>query len=317
MRRLLILVAGFGAVWGSASVQAMNMEMVTIGDAGNAADTRYETPGYGSVGYSYSIGTYEVTAGQYCEFLNAAARSDAYGLYSTEMWRNEFGCKIEQTGLSGDYRYSVASDLANRPVNFVSFWDAARFCNWMHNGQGNGDTETGSYSLNGYTGSDGRGITRNPGATWVIPTENEWYKAAFYKGGGLDAGYWNYPTAGDQMDTSMANYSGSVGHATDVGTYGAYPSPYGTFDQGGNVWEWNQTVVYEYDTWSERGRRGGGFGQDSHGDLHLHASNRSSGAPMTDSSGVGFRVAFVPEPTSLCLLLTGLVLALKRWNRSA
>ena len=80
----------------------------------------------------------------------------------------------------------------------MSFWDACRFCNWLHNGQGDGDTEDGAYTLKGYRGTDGRKVKRNPGAKWFIPNEDEWYKAAYYdpqKPGG--PGYWDYPTRSD------------------------------------------------------------------------------------------------------------------------
>ncbi len=77
-------------VW-SAGVQAqVVMEMVTIGNPGNEPDTRYETPGYGGVDYVYEIGKYEVTAGQYTEFLNAVADEDTYGLYNADMWSGGF-----------------------------------------------------------------------------------------------------------------------------------------------------------------------------------------------------------------------------------
>ena len=117
-------------------------------------------PGYGAVGYTYSIGKYEVTAGQYTEFLNAVAGADTYGLYNTDMWSNT-ATAARSSGLPGAARratptqYSVAADCANRPVNYVSFWDACRFANWLHNGQptgpqGPGTTEDGAYTLNGY-----------------------------------------------------------------------------------------------------------------------------------------------------------------------
>ncbi len=111
-----------------------NLDFVTVGNAGNAADST----GYGAVDYAYAIGKYEVTAGQYTAFLNAVAATDTYGLYNTSMWtyRRRHGCKIQRSGSSGSYTYSVAADCANRPVNYVSFWDAARFVNWLHNGQG-------------------------------------------------------------------------------------------------------------------------------------------------------------------------------------
>ena len=128
---------------GSAS-SAVEVETVPVGNLGNATDVT----GYGSVSYTYNIGTYEVTAGQYCELLNAVAKTDTYGLYSTSMWIGSSGCKIQQSGSSGDYSYSVAPDYASRPVNYVSFWDACRFANWLNNGQGGaGTTEYGTYTL--------------------------------------------------------------------------------------------------------------------------------------------------------------------------
>lgn len=123
---------------------AVNIETVPVGNPGNAADTRYETPGHGSAAYTYNIGTYEVTAGQYTEFLNAVARTDTYGLYNTSMWSDSMGCKIQRSGSSGNYTYSVASDYANRPVNYVSYWDSCRFANWLHNGQPTGAQGAGT-----------------------------------------------------------------------------------------------------------------------------------------------------------------------------
>jgi len=152
------------------------MEMVPVGNPGNAADNT----GYGSVDQAYAIGKYEVTAGQYTEFLNAvAANDDPHGLYNELMWSRTGGCKIERTGVAGSYRYFVAPDRANRPVNYLSFWDAVRFTNWLHNGQGNGNTETGAYTLT-QAGIDANTVSRNPDARVWIPSEDQWYKAAYY-----------------------------------------------------------------------------------------------------------------------------------------
>jgi hypothetical protein len=98
---------------------------VTVGDPNNASDTRYATPGYGAVDHTYNIGKFEVTAGQYTEFLNAVAATDTYGLYNTAMditisYPLYYGCNIKRSGTPGSYKYSVASDWANRPVNLVS-----------------------------------------------------------------------------------------------------------------------------------------------------------------------------------------------------
>ncbi len=137
---------------GSAQADVFNMgsgltslEFVTVGNPGNAPDMRYNLEqrpeGYGAVDYIYDIGKYEVTSGQYAEFLNAVARTDVYELYSSDMWLDPLGCRIQQVGSAGNYSYTVAAGYENRPVNFVSWSDAARFTNWLTSG----DTESGVY----------------------------------------------------------------------------------------------------------------------------------------------------------------------------
>ncbi|MCH7813641.1 MAG: SUMF1/EgtB/PvdO family nonheme iron enzyme, partial [Planctomycetes bacterium] len=118
--------------------------------------------------------------------------------------------------------------------------------------------------------------------------------------------YWDYPTASQSVSPSDANYAGAVGHTSSVGSYGHAPSPYGTFDQGGNVWEWNETLIFG----SRRGVRGGSFGSVEE---HLHAAFRSNlDVPSAAYNGVGFRVALVPEPATLSLLALGGLLVARR-----
>ncbi len=263
MKKLFAVTAAIVLLSMGLAAQAnITIETVPVGDVGNNGELAGASVQggagvdriCGSVGYNYNIGKYEVTAGQYTAFLNAKASvSDPHGLYSSDMWSSSTGCKIQQDGTPGSYSYSVAGGYANRPVNFVSFWDSCRFANWLANGQGNGSTETGAYTLTA-DGITNNTITRNAGATWAVTSEDEWYKAAYYKGGGPNAGYWRYPTQNDSINAGMVNYAGSVGHTTDVGSY-AHPSPYGTFDQGGNVWEWNEAIVSSVN----RGLRGGAF----------------------------------------------------------
>jgi formylglycine-generating enzyme required for sulfatase activity len=283
--------------------------------------------GQGSVSYTYNIGKYEVTTGQYTAFLNAVAATDMYGLYSTYMDTSvySYGCNIKRTGNSGSYSYSVASDWANRPVNFVSFWDSCRFANWLHNGQPTGlqtaaTTERGAYTLDGYTGQDGRTIGRNAGAKWAVTSEDEWYKAAYYKSGGTNAGYWLYPTKSDTAPSNLgsdgytdpgnhASYAYTIGspyYRTNVGEFENSASPYGTFDQGGNVWEWNEAIPYISGSYAYRGLRGGSFSGDG---STLRSSTRdfSSPDPHYEDCSVGFRVSEVPEPSSIIALVGGLV----------
>ena len=148
------------------------------------------------------MGKFDVTVGQYCQFLNAVAATDTYGLYDSGMATDYPTIAITQSGTSGNYSYAVTgvyTQGVNCPVFDVSWGNAERFCNWLQNGQptgaeGPGTTEDASYALNGGTSEAALlAVTRNSTATYVIPT-NEWYKAAFYVGGGTNAGYWLYPT---------------------------------------------------------------------------------------------------------------------------
>lgn len=292
------------------------IELVTVGNAGNPADTT----GYGAVGYNYSIGKYEVTAGQYTEFLNAVAATDTYRLYNRFMMDDtSYGCKIERIGSSGNYSYSVAADYANRPVNYVGWGDAVRFANWLYNGQPTGNqnlstTEDGSYFLNGaMPPTEIMAITRQVDATWVTPSEDEWYKAAYHKNDGLTGNYFSYPTSSDNapsnnlIDPDPGNNAtfydggytiGSPYWRTEIGDYENSESPYGTFDMGGNVWEWNESIVLgEY-----RGLRGGSFagavGAGPNGADTLLSWNRYYGYIGSGGYNTGFRVAFVPEQST-------------------
>jgi hypothetical protein len=239
---------------------------------------------------------------------------------------------IKQTGSFGSYTYTVATDRANRPVNFVSFWNACRFANWLHNGQPTGEqnastTEDGAYDLNSHNGTDGSNITRNAGGMWFIPSVDEWYKAAYYKGGGTDAGYWDYPTQSDSTPSNdlvnpdpgnNANFGngindltiGSPYWRTNVGEFENSESAYGTFDQGGNVWEWTDTV-------GRSGGRlgiGGSFsGSDPAYNMHAECTPGAGPDANTVSDHFGFRLAYfpggwqpVPEPSSLLVLACGL-----------
>jgi formylglycine-generating enzyme required for sulfatase activity len=268
----------------------VTMDWVSIGDINNAADP---LTGYGPVAYEYKIGKYEVTNAQYGAFLNAKGQSNSNRIYNSNM--SSYG--ITQTGSSGSFTYSVTSGFENKPIVFVSWFDAARFTNWLANGQGGSDTESGSYNLMDATTGI---ISVNPGAKTWIPTEDEWYKAAYYNA--ATSSYSLYPNGRNVIDTTDTNYDSSG--STDVGSYTTTPSRYGTFDQGGNVYEWNNTV----DGSSRRGLRGGSW-YDGSG--VINSLGRADGdIPTRETFNFGFRVASVPEPTSMVLtmLASGMML---------
>jgi len=298
---------------GSAALATIVIDTVPVADSENVADTRYVTPGYGAVGYEYRIGKYEVTAGQYTEFLNAVAKADTYGLYNVAMWSSSYGCKIQQSYADGvGYSYTVAPGYENRPVNWVSYWDSCRFANWLHNGQqGAGTTETGAYTMT-TGGMNANTIDRNGNWKWAVTSEDEWYKAAYYKGGSTNAGYFNYPTSSDSAPTSesppggdnnSANFHDALAYTTAVGSYTGSDSPYGTFDQGGNVWEWNEAVISDQ-FGSYRGLKGVAFKFDG-GDMHASYRSGSSGYPTTENDFLGFRVVEIPEPATMVVLALG------------
>ena len=336
-----VLTFGWANVFCVTGAHAVTFDWAHIGNAGNAADDT----GFGAVAYNYTISKTEVTNAQYVEFLNAVdpTGANSLALYNSSMSGNFGG--IENTGATDGARYIAQADREQNPVTYVSWYDSVRFINWLHNGQGlsgtpSGDTEGGTYTLLGGTPtpSNGLSITRNTDAAYWLPSEDEWYKAAYHDASAGTAGiYFDYATGSDLVPVSdqpgdnpaavnFFNYdsiangfndgfavSGSMSSSsntnplTDVGAYTAAQSPYGTYDQNGNVLEWNEAFVSSF----TRNVRGGSWGSNAG---FMAASNRDQGIPTTENSIAGFRVATVPEPTSMCLLvgLAGSLLLKKR-----
>ncbi len=310
----------------AATATPITIPTVPVGNLGNAADpSTFDL--YGSVSYAYRIGTTEVTNSQYAAFLNSKAASDPLALYNTNMGSDARG-GITRSGSDGSYTYTTKADMGNKPVNYVSWYDSIRFANWLHNGQGAGGTETGAYTLLGGTAIPTFGnITRNVGvATWWLTSEDEWYKAAYHQPaaqGGDSDDYWHFPTASNSLPTiatadsvgdisnpgaNVANYlfgagwNSQNGNVTTVGSAGPLSeSFYGTSDQGGNVWEWNEAVFGP----GYRVVRGGSWANVS---LYLRSSIQTSFYEASEYVDVGFRVATVPEPGTAVLAIVGCAL---------
>lgn len=294
--------------------QALIYDRVVIGNANNLADVT----GFGAVDYTYRIGKYEVTIGQYTEFLNAVAATDPYGLYHSAMAAITNVAGISRSGSSGNYTYTVMNNGGpsdDRPISSVSWFDAARFANWLANGQPTTHseegttTEDGAYTLNGAVSGNAvskNALNINTGAAplYYIPTENEWYKAAYYDGAG---GYTLYATQSSTLpgntigaSANQANYLSELtgycvtqspdfsitqNYLTDVGAFSSSSSHYGTFDQTGGVWEWND--LDEIIT-SARGLRGGAYTSTP---PYLQSTYRMGYAPSQYNANGGFRLA--------------------------
>lgn len=305
----------------------VSIDYVTVGNAGNANDTT----GFGGVASVFGIGKYEVTNAQYTEFLNMVdpAGGNSFSLYNANMSSSARGGINFNSGAAAGSKFSLKAGYDNRPVVYVSYLDAMRFANWLGNRQGSGSTETGAYTL-----ASGGLAGRNPGATVWIPSENEWYKAAYHQptaqGGDVD-NYWIYPTGsntepnsrpGNSTDPNSANFkrddsspddflndgyattgspvfNNAAPYLTNVGAYTQADSFYGTFDQGGNVFEWNDTVIS-----SSRGLRGGSW--DSF-NFYLQPTDRDGYGSGLETDDIGFRLATVPEPTVAVSLMLGFV----------
>lgn len=162
----------------------------------------------------------------------------------------------------------------------------------------------------------GASATRNANATWWVPSENEWIKAAFYNPAGI-GGYSLYANRSDTMTTNFVGAGGGanfrdvfgtgwavtqsldsphVNYLTDAGAYGGTLSYYGTLDQAGNVSEWNETIPSL--SLQSRILRGGNWGNDID---QLRASFRGLSGPDTRSSTAGFRVATIGEPGPIAM----------------
>ncbi len=324
-----ICAVGVAALLGSlaAPAHAVTIDWVSVGDPGNTADTTGNPNPAGAVATSFQIMKFEFTNQQYTDFLNSvdASGTNPTSVYNTSMGSNARGGISFTSGNASGSKYAIRTNMGNKPVNFVSWFDAARVSNWLFNGAtGTSSMETGAYTLNNATSGNAPAV--NSGATFYVPTEDQWYKAAYYKGGSTNAGYWDYATQSDTAPTEVtadgtgigsagstgnfANYNRGAdwgsplqdGNVTTVGTNGG-ASAYGAFDMSGNVQEWNDLTGA---AGSLRGFRGGLW---SSGAFSLSSSDRGTNAPSSEGVNYGFRLASpvaVPEPSTWVMGLAGI-----------
>jgi formylglycine-generating enzyme required for sulfatase activity len=228
------------------------------------------------------------------------------------LWQNVMGKtkvigkQIIREGTAGDYTYRAAPGAASLPIANVNWVSAARFVNWLSNGQpvatssaSATGTETGAYVLDG-----DNVVFRTPGSTYWLPSEDEWYKAAFYDPQkGTTGGYWQYATRSDEAPDNgtprrldglnAANYNAIVSAAGNklvpAGSFVRSVSYYGTLDQAGSLWEWSDTPIENF-----RGEENSMIvrsGSWSLGILNPAKSVRRDYTPDEVDDDTGFRIA--------------------------
>ncbi len=288
---------------------AFTMTFVPIGNPGNAVDTTVNpNVGGGAVAYNYRMGKYEVSR----DMVNKANAAGNLGISLRDM--TPFG-----------------GNGVNRPATDVSWNEAARYVNWLNTSNNYSPaykfaTQPGDvgYSSDAQIqlwqvsdpGYNAANLFRNSQARYFLPSMDEWYKAAYYdpNANGGTGGYSNFPTGSDGVPVSVSGGT-TAGTAVynqpfiqgpaDITNAGGL-SPYGVMGLGGNVWEWeeSQRDLLNNSTSSDRGLRGGGWDNDS---FILSAPVRYVVSPLSQSYNTGFRVASIPEPSSVALLMLATV----------
>jgi len=307
----------------STVVFGVTIDYATVGNPGNPANG---ATGWGSVSEVYKISKYETTNAQYTEFLNKvdAAGTNPNGVYNALMGSDVTGGITFNSGAASGSKYSVKAGApagtpagtayGAMPVLFTSWFSAARFANWLQNGQvtGTAAMETGAYTLNGQT--SGAIPARTAGATNYLPSRDQWYKAGFYN----TTTYTMYPTNNIPAPTNtitnvtlanVANYGAAATPTISPINAGAYvntSSFYGAFDMFGNATEYTDTAG----TGANAGRPQVFSGSWATALADSNLWNKQAAAIFRNSnvttSQIGFRVAAVPEPATIALASVGI-----------
>ena len=289
---------------------------VFVGNKNNPGDAQNGFKG--SVRYDFWIARCELSNAEYCRFLNAvASQEDKYRLYNPNMGTGIGGGIIREKDGNGKISYKLKSDYYGKfPVVYIGFYELARYCNWLHYncpsgrqviGVTEGDSKTGAYDTSDFeavrSGKKKPFKTfgkRNKGAKFWIPNGDEWYKAAYFDPRKIGSRpYHDYPTGTDDAPTqAMANYMhnsrlaiGAPGFYAPVDSFANAPSPFGTLQQGGNVWEWTES--WQYGATGTRALRGGSWQYTEYG---LNAVNEDPGGINDNSYLFGGRIAMAASP---------------------
>jgi len=276
------------------------------------------TTGRGSVGYEFNIGRYEVTSAQWVEFYNAALnRADPIPWVQTPVfWGGT------RNSPSGPFTVRTGGDML--PAGGMTWRTCAILCNWLTNGKSTDRTAfmSGAYAVSTF-GEDGQGgftdqLTHSPGATYWIPTRDEWLKAAHYdphkhNSDGTIGGWWLYNTTSDTapvygpppgftngspLNQANAGFSlpGNREFSIPLGAYTNVTSPWGLYDTAGATGEWLEEAAGRIGRFAEGSAWSGGVG----GDLIWSAAG---GYPGDASFSYGMRLAHViPAPSSLIVI---------------
>jgi hypothetical protein len=286
------------------------IDFVEIGNPGNAAavgiyqDGRSTPYTSGSVAYYYNLGKYEISRDQ----ISKANASASLGITLSSM-----------IGV-------VGATQADRPATGISWYEAARFVNYLNTSKGyqaaynfgvSGDFQT--WGTGQYIGNN---QFRHKDAYFFLPSLDEWYKGAY---GNISGGWASYATlsgalpekvtGGTNQDSAVYGLApGSSGPAA-VNNAGGLNS-FGTMGQGGNVAEWTETAFdLSNDSVTESRELRGGYWISGNQDLNSSVHWNYGESPIVENDVVGFRVASLPEPSSLSLLLAGgaVLMAGRRW----